>query len=196
MARSFMEDSFHKLRSAEDEFTLLQKFREIQDAKATGQLLESKTMEILQQYDKEIGVVLSLFRQGRESPPLCKNQPPVAGAIHWAHSLFLRIRRTIARIKALPELESTDEGRAVARRFVAASREIHQYEQGLFEAWRENVSERAMELLKAPILVASLGDEEVPTTEAVAALSRGAAVAVNFHHDLSLLIREVKCPRC
>jgi dynein heavy chain len=193
MVKRFMDDSFLKLRTAEDTYNLLQKFKEIQDANAAGQkLMESKSMDILQQYDVEIEAVRALFTQHQHAPPVCKNQPPVAGAINWAHALFLRIRRTIARIKPMGELESTEQGQAVSKKFVAVSKEIRRYEQRLFEEWSAGVNARAMALLKAPIFVAVLDGKDVAPDEATAALGRGAAIKINFHSDLSVLVRESK----
>ena len=102
--------------------------------------MSTKTLDILQQYDKELQHVQHLFAEHHESPPLCKNQPPLAGAINWSHSLFLRIRKTMAKFQAMDELTNTDEGREVSKRFVVVSKEIRAYETRLFEEWKENVN--------------------------------------------------------
>ena len=54
MLKKFMDESFTKLRSAEDTFNLLQKFRSIQENEASSKLMSTKTLDILQQYDKEL----------------------------------------------------------------------------------------------------------------------------------------------
>ena len=186
MLKKFMDDSFTKLRSAEDTFNLLQKFRSIQENEQSGKLMDSKTLDILQQYDKELVHVQTLFKEHQERPPLCKNQPPLAGAINWSHSLFLRIRKTMAKFQQMDELFSTDKGKEVSKRFVTVSKDIRSYETRLFEEWKENVNTKAMNLLKQPIFRAEMdGKEAPPETE-------GASIFVNFHQDLIVLIRESK----
>ena len=56
----------------------------------------------------------SLFKEFKEEPPLYKNQPPIAGSIHWEKSLFLRIKHTIIRFMTLEEMMQTDQGKAVS----------------------------------------------------------------------------------
>lgn len=55
-----------------------------------------------------------LFKDLRESPPLYKNQPPVAGAIYWERSLFLRIKHTIIRFQTMEEMMTSEQGKAVS----------------------------------------------------------------------------------
>lgn len=57
-----------------------------------------------------------LFKEFREEPPLYKNQPPVAGAIHWEKSLFSRIKHTIIRFMTLEEMMASDQGKSVRYR--------------------------------------------------------------------------------
>ena len=55
-----------------------------------------------------------LFKEFRGEPPLYKNQPPVAGAIHWEKSLFHRMKRTIIRFLTLEDMMQTDQGKSVS----------------------------------------------------------------------------------
>ena len=41
------------------------------------------TLRILQQFLLEIKRVDTIFVTHKDNPPLTKNQPPIAGAIHW-----------------------------------------------------------------------------------------------------------------
>ena len=82
-ARAFaigFSSTIAKLRNAEGAFDLLQKFRSMQSQEASQKLMERKTADILLQYEKEVGHVKQLFEEKQEDPPLCKNQPPLAGA--------------------------------------------------------------------------------------------------------------------
>ena len=54
------------------------------------------------------------MQENRYSPPISKNQPPIAGAIMWAHSLFQRIKCTVLRFQTMKELFDSDAGKAVS----------------------------------------------------------------------------------
>ena len=176
--QKFMDDSFHKLRNAEGAFDLLQKFRSMpQSQEAQAKLIERKTADILAQYEAELDHVHGLFTDRQEDPPLSKNQPPLAGAINWSHSLFLRIRKTIAKFQSLDdEMFQSEQGKAIAQKFVRVSKAIRHYEKGKFDEWKETVNRRAMDCLKQNIF----------TTNA-----KG-GIVVNFDEQLTVLIRESK----
>ena len=62
----------------------------------------------------QVDVMDHLFKDMRENPPLHKNQPPVAGAIFWEKSLFLRIKHTIIRFQTMEEMMTSEQGKAVS----------------------------------------------------------------------------------
>ena len=129
-------------------------------------------------YEGELNHVNSLFETHSESPPLSKNQPPLAGAINWSHSLFLRIRQTIAKFQAMnDEMFASDKGKLISQKFITVSKAIRRYEKGKFDEWKETVNKRAMECLKQPIF---------RTDE------KSGAIVVNFDEALVVLIRESK----
>lgn len=67
------------------------------------------------QHTPQIHTVRRLFEEGRNDPPLTRNQPPVAGAIRWCRSLLGRVRCTWVRLQALSgKLEELDAGRRAA----------------------------------------------------------------------------------
>ena len=69
---------------------------------------------ILAQYAAELEHVSTMFETSSDAPPLSKNQPPLAGAINWSHSLFLRIRQTIAKFQAIDaEIFNSEQGQKV-----------------------------------------------------------------------------------
>ena len=115
MLKKFMDDSFTKLRTAESAFELLLKFNQISAPDASSKLMERKTVDILVQYEKEVQHVRTMFEEQQDRPPLCKNQPPLAGAIGWSHSLFLRIRRSIAKFQSMEELLQSEKGQEVSK---------------------------------------------------------------------------------
>ena len=152
--------------------------------------MERKTADILLQYEKEVQHVRTLFEEQQDRPPLCKNQPPLAGAIGWSHSLFVRIRRSIAKFQSMEELLQSEQGKEVSKTFVSVSKAIRHYEQGKFEEWRETVNAKAMSLLKQPIFkaVSSTDGVEVPPERR----DGTETTLVNFDSELTTLIRESK----
>lgn len=46
------------------------------------------------QFSKEIESTREIFERDNLAPPTTRNQPPVAGSINWARSLFGRVRKT------------------------------------------------------------------------------------------------------
>ena len=150
--------------------------------------MERKTADILLQYEKEVQHVRTMFEEQQDKPPLCKNQPPLAGAIGWSHSLFLRIRRSIAKFQSMEELLQSEQGKEVSKTFVSVSKAIRHYEQGKFEEWRETVNAKAMSLLKQPIFKAVKGGAEVPPERR----DGTETTLVNFDSELTTLIRESK----
>ena len=55
----------------------------------------------------------TLFKANANKPPIFKNQPPVAGAISWERSLFLRIKHTILRFQEMEDMLNSEQGKLV-----------------------------------------------------------------------------------
>ena len=55
----------------------------------------------------------TLFKANADKPPIFKNQPPVAGAISWERSLFLRIKHTILRFQEMDDMLNSEQGKLV-----------------------------------------------------------------------------------
>ena len=60
----------------------------------------------------------TLFKASADKPPIFKNQPPVAGAISWERSLFLRIKHTILRFQEMEDMLNSEQGRLVRMKLV------------------------------------------------------------------------------
>ena len=54
-----------------------------------------------------------MFKAGEGNPPICKNQPPVAGAILWERSLFFRIKGTILKFQVMEGMLNSETGKLV-----------------------------------------------------------------------------------
>ncbi|KAG5468437.1 hypothetical protein LSCM1_02417 [Leishmania martiniquensis] len=170
------------LRSAESAFELLVSFKRIRTRPDRGgnsldisALLLEKTDRILAQYFTEVENVRRIFQDQKEAPPLTKNQPPVAGAIHWSMSLFQRLKKPILRFQHEGMLKSS-MGQQVKARYVEVSRQMKDYSTTRFLRWREEVRVPAPASLKWNVLRAD----------------PDGTYKVNFNWSIFDIIRETK----
>jgi dynein heavy chain len=218
----FISDAFAALRSAEGAFDVLSKLSTMPMRDSLRALLHSNATNIITKARAELGEIRELFLARKDSPPVAKNSPPIAGAIAWANSLYLRQKRPILRIKAsLPALFETPEGQALRSEYLAFARGVDAYIKGLYTGWCEATKRSAAELLSAAILgpgllPAPLAPREVyatvcaapPPPTAAGSLGGGggaammramataaAAAAVAQAADSSLTAREPLVPR-
>ncbi len=64
----------------------------------------NKFNDILEQFAREIEQTADIFERNKDTPPVTKNQPPVAGAIKWVRSLLERLKRTMAKLLSTEEV--------------------------------------------------------------------------------------------
>ena len=98
-AKYFIDASFKMLRSAEAAFDMLRNFEHIRSRQTINERLMKKYDDILDKFVEEVNVLDRLFEQHKSKPPISKNQPPIAGAIRWARSLFLKAKATILKFQ-------------------------------------------------------------------------------------------------
>ena len=111
---SFINQSFQSLRSAEGAFDMLHNFKNIRSRDSINATMMKKFNEILTQFEREVDNINQLFVTHKDAPPISRNQPPVAGAISWSHSLFLRIKQTVLRFQTMKELIDSEAGKSVS----------------------------------------------------------------------------------
>ena len=111
---SFINQSFQNLRSAEGAFDMLHNFKNIRSRDTINATMMKKFNEILTQFEREVDNINQLFVAHKDAPPISRNQPPVAGAISWSHSLFLRIKQTVLRFQTMKELIDSEAGKSVS----------------------------------------------------------------------------------
>jgi dynein heavy chain len=127
---------------------------------------------------QEIEFIWTLFEQQKHDPPATKNQPPVAGAVNWARSLFSRVRKTMNRISDASQEELLSEsGQSVKNKYKEFARSVMRFEKSWFNQWAERVDDTATEHLKAPVLATDQNTGDI---------------VINFHSELSTLIRETR----
>ncbi|KAG8456021.1 hypothetical protein GDO86_001999 [Hymenochirus boettgeri] len=152
-AINFIDESFKTLRSAEAAFDMLLKFKHIRSREVINKQMMMKFNDILEQYSKEVDIVNNLFQQHLGNPPLCKNQPSVAGSIYWERSLFHRIKHTIVRFLEMEEILSWERGKAVKAKYLEVARKMKEYEDKKYETWKENTEQTLPLLLKRSLLI-------------------------------------------
>ncbi|CAM9474002.1 unnamed protein product, partial [Phaeothamnion confervicola] len=163
MTKSFIEQSFQKLRSAEGAFELVQNFQaridreahcdaDIQSRESINQQINERYKDILTQYTKELDRISAIFAARRAAPPAYRNYPPVAGAVAWARDLYLRAKRPILRFKAHDGLLTSPFGDQVKQRYLVFARAVDAYIVELFATWEQQTAAVAADKLKQPIL--------------------------------------------
>jgi dynein heavy chain len=173
--KTFINESFKKLRSAEGAFELLQKFKHIKTRESINKQMMDKFSDILGRYKEEVQQVKHLFEAHRNRPPTFKNQPPVAGAIAWSKALFYRIKKSIIRFQSYEKMMAEEEGQLVTKYYVTVGRMVREFETNLFEEWKLKVEDAVTQHLKNPIL-----------------REENKKIVVNFSKDLQAVIREAK----
>ncbi|CAM9109021.1 unnamed protein product [Choristocarpus tenellus] len=155
MTKSFIEQSFQKLRSAEGAFELVQNFQNIQSRDSIHQQINERYKDILSQYTKELDHINNIFNTYKASPPIYKNYPAVAGAIAWARDLYNRAKKPILRFKAHDGLLTSTFGEQVKQRYLVFAHAVDSYSTRLYVEWEQRVGAVATEKLKQPILCSS-----------------------------------------
>ncbi|KAJ3321068.1 Dynein heavy chain 10, axonemal [Boothiomyces sp. JEL0866] len=186
MAKQFIDASFKKLRSAEGAFDLLQNIKNIKSRDSINKQLMGKWYEILDQYAREVDIIEDIFKKHKDSPPCSKNQPKVAGAIAWSHSLFDRIKKTIVRFQSLQEMVASDQGRMVTKKYLTVAKAMRSYEEQLYHQWCISVEANSLQLLKNHILTRD------QSANASTVTTVGDNISVNFRPELKDIIKETK----
>ena len=95
---------------------MLHNFKNIRSRDTINATMMKKFNEILTQFEREVENISQLFLDHKDDPPISRNQPPVAGAISWSHSLFMRIKHTVLRFQTMKELIDSEAGKSVRER--------------------------------------------------------------------------------
>uniref|UniRef100_A0A8D2LCC4 Dynein axonemal heavy chain 10 n=1 Tax=Varanus komodoensis TaxID=61221 RepID=A0A8D2LCC4_VARKO len=141
---------------------------------------------VMEEFKLEVAVdiVNNIFTSNLNSPPLCKNHPPAAGAIYWARSLFYRIKHTIVRFQEVEELLSSEHGKEVKQKYLEVAKRMKEYEDMKYDQWRENTEEKLPILLKKTLLTPRSDEPDV--------VEKMMSFTVNFSPMLREIINETK----
>jgi dynein heavy chain len=108
----------------------------------------------------QVDLMNSLFETHKENPPLFKNQPPVAGAIHWEKSLFHRMKSTMLQFLPIKEMMSSIDGEKAKAKYLAVGRRMKAYSDNLHADWFARVEETLPQILRQTLFVRLRSDFE------------------------------------
>nr|XP_046243361.1 dynein axonemal heavy chain 10 [Scatophagus argus] len=193
-AIDFIDQSFKTLRSSTAAFDMLLKFKHICSREVIKNHLMRRFDDVLTQYCKEVDSINELFEAKKDKPPLHKNEPPVAGAIRWAQSLFRRLKHTILPFLKVPEMLESEQSKAAKGKYTEIAVQIRNYELKKYDCWVAETERNLPLLMKKPLLVMIASESQiqtgldVPPTET--SLLRGVQYIVNFAPEIKEIISE------
>jgi dynein heavy chain len=151
---AFIARAFEQLRSAEGAADLLAKFRamDVNMRASLRALLEGNTANIVARARRELSVAAAAFESRRASPPLYKNNPPVAGAIAWANAVYQRQKKPILKLRAMPGLFEAAGGPELKEEYLAFARSVDGYVKVLHTGWCDAVAKSTGDLMRQAVL--------------------------------------------
>ncbi|KAL6114194.1 dnah10 [Pungitius sinensis] len=195
-AINFVDQSFKTLRSSAAALEMLLKFKNIKSREAINNHLKRKFNDILVQYCKEVDSINEIFETKKDNPPLNRNEPPVAGAVRWAHSLFHRIKNTILPFLKVPEMLESQQCQAAKEKYMEMSMKIRDYKKKKYESWLAEAERNLPLLMKNTLLVLTTSvnqsQEKLDVLPTENRLQTGGRYIVNFAPEIKEIILETK----
>jgi dynein heavy chain, axonemal len=122
--------------------------------------------------------IQELFLQYRDSPPIARNMPPIAGALTWCRGLVERIQIPMTKLNQLDRsIIEREEAKEAAKVFTTIVALLQDFETQKIDEWSRDVEQSSQAKLKLPLLVRSPENRHL---------------IVNFDPALVKLLREVK----
>jgi len=190
----FIDACFKRLRNSAGAFELVQELKHAMHeqtdddcsllagstrATLNNQIL-GKMQDVLEQFSREIDAARHMFNTKRRCPPLNRDQPPVAGSIHWARSLFYKLRVTMRLFTACVHdqdtIRNTPAAQQVNAKFVALAKLVMNYEKQRLSTWKDDIENTLTTCLTLPVL----------------AKNDQLDLYVNFRPELASLIKETQ----
>ena len=142
--------------------------------------LESKHIDLLQAYNKDLKHVQQVFLLHRNQPPedTRKNLPPIAGSLSWCRGLLQRVTVPMAKLAQLDKnILDREEAKEVIKVQTALVDQLKDYEAQKIDAWSRHVYSSSDAKLHLNLLRRCEDTRELTT---------------NFDPALVRLLREVK----
>lgn len=101
---------------------------------------------------KDIDFVQKEYNEQRESPPISRNLPPVAGCIAWCRQLYRRLTEPVNVFRGQTELMALPDTRKAIKSYNRLAKSLVEYEVVFLRVWNQQVDE-ARSLLNSTILI-------------------------------------------
>ncbi|XP_054466216.1 dynein axonemal heavy chain 10 [Anoplopoma fimbria] len=139
---------------------------------------------IMQDFNTTVQVdsISEIFEAKKDNPPLNKNEPPVAGAIKWAQSLFHRIKQTILPFLDEPEMLESEQCKVAKDKYMEMSMKIKNYEVKKYETWLAETEWNLPLLMKNSLLLINTSENQ--------RLQMGVRYIVNLAPEIKEMISE------
>ena len=194
MCHSFLDTAFNSLRSAEGAFEVLQRFQDMESRKSIQKQLMEKFDAVLVRYGEEVTLCSELFEQHSKNSTVLigKNQPPVAGAIAYASSLYRRAKKPIMRFIQSETLKSSPLWESEREKYLNLARKIDSFCSTVYDKWVRHSTNVVTRELSEFILGPKPHEIRDEKDRRVVVLPVKKKWYVNFSSHLSELIREAK----
>ncbi|KAA0177346.1 hypothetical protein FNF27_01124 [Cafeteria roenbergensis] len=176
--QTFIDESFQSIPDVMASLALLRKYQRILQRESLRKDLNKKLEIIFQTYGAELEAVRDLYEAQKNSPPVPRNMPPVAGCITWARHLLKRIEEPMQAFEANQAmLGESHDVRRVVKLYNRVARTLVSFEYLWYQAWVDAIEE-ARAGLQATLIVRHPDDGKL---------------YVNFDSQILQLIREARC---
>ena len=180
--REFINKCFEMNESVEGSLRMLDKFKTILVRESFRKDLESKHLLVFRSYGQELLKVQDMYEKFKQSPPIARDMPPVAGNIGWSRLLLKRIEDPMKLFQASSEQGPTNligskDGKSIVKLYNKLARTLIEFETVWYQAWVNAVDE-AKSGLKANIIIRHPQDGKL---------------YVNMDPEILQLLREAKC---
>lgn len=139
----------------------------------------AQQLDLMSSFSVDLAHVQAEFHEGKRSPTIAHNLPPIAGAITWCRGLVARVEVPMTKLRSISRsILDRDEAKPVIKTYTAFVATVHEYEHSKIEEWGKHIESSSQAQLKLPLLEPADHD--------------GNMLRVNFDPSLVQLLREVK----
>lgn len=163
-AKFYIDECFLVLINAESSLQMLLKFKNMKTRAAIQRQLLQKFDIIMQQFNKEINIVESIFQRGKWHPPLLTYHPPIAGVIFWMKQLFHRLRKPVLIFQEVQELKHSEVKLLSFSRYFDFAKQLKDFEEEKFNAWLEKALLTVTTIMKKSVLRITRVERDIPAT--------------------------------
>ena len=153
-----IEKAFRQLRSCEDAYHLVQRFKTMKARPSIHRVIDERYQDIFQQYEKELETIEDYFMKHKDEPPITFAYQTASGSIAWAHDLYLRAKRPILLFNGHGGLLETGFGFNLKNTYLAFAKTIDKYKHSVHSNWNERARIVSNQCLQTPLL-SIIGDQ-------------------------------------